>query len=1096
MPITGTEFNDELLGSADADALDGGDGDDTLLADVGDDTLDGGAGNDTLSGDAGADRMTGGDGDDVYDVDDAGDLVVELAAQGFDTVRASISHTLAAHVEALVLTGGADLAGTGNDLDNSLTGNDGANTLDGGLGADAMDGGLGDDTYVVDQAGDGVLEAADAGIDTVRAAVSHALADNVEKLVLLGAAALNGTGNALDNEITGNGAANALDGGLGADTMAGGAGNDVYTVDAEGDVVVETDGGGVDEVRASATHSLGAFVETLTLTGTAGIDGTGNALANKIVGNAGANRLDGGGGIDDMAGGLGDDTYVVDHASDKVTEAASAGTDTVETTVTLALAANVENLTLAGAAAINGTGNAAANVITGNAARNLLDGGLGADTLSGGDGDDVYAVGEVGDRVIEAADDGIDLVRAAVSYTLGDHVEKLLLTGTTDLNGTGNALDNTLTGNAGRNRLEGGAGADTLAGGLGDDTYVVDAEDTIVEASRAGFDKVQSSVSLTLALNVEDLTLTGSADLNGTGNELVNKLTGNGGRNRLDGGLGADILTGGAGDDVYVVDNSADRIVEDATGGIDTVVASTHWVLREHTENLELTGVANLTARGNALANAITGNAGANQIDGGLGADTMAGGAGDDLYLVDQAGDRVIEAAAAGIDTVRSTISYTLGDDVEHLALAGTASLTGTGNALANRIQGNGGANLLDGGLGADTLLGGTGDDVYVVGDAGDVVTEALGQGRDLVRASVAVTLARNVEDLLLEGADALSGTGNELANALTGNAADNALAGAAGDDVLEGGLGDDALDGGLGSDTASYAGAAGGVTVDLAAGATQDTGAAGRDSFTSIENLAGSAYGDALSGDDLANTLKGLGGDDTLLGGGGDDRLDGGAGDDQLDGGDGIDTVSYASALIDLTVRLGEAGAQDMGADGHDALINIENLEGGAGNDALYGDDGANLLLGGAGNDALDGGGAADDLRGGAGNDTLLGGAGADVLLGGAGADRLVGGDGADRFVFSAAGDSTIALTGRDTIVGFSRAGGDKIDLHEIDANARLAGDQAMTYIGSTTFYGRAGQLRFANGILEGDLNGDRRADFAVSVEGMSAMLGSDFLL
>ncbi|GKS84254.1 putative Ig domain-containing protein [Acidovorax sp. SUPP1855] len=397
---------------------------------------------------------------------------VNIALTATDKAGAKATHRFAVTVQSSTITGTAS-----ND---TLTGTSGNDTLDGGAGADTMTGLGGDDTYVVDNASDKVVEAANAGIDTVLSSVTYTLAANVENLTLTGTAAINGTGNALANALVGNAGANRLDGGTGADAMTGGAGNDVYVVDNAGDTVIEAANGGTDAVESSITHTLAANVENLTLTGTAAINGTGNALANTLTGNSGANRLDGGAGADAMSGGAGNDVYVVDNAGDTVIEAANGGTDAVESSITHTLAANVENLTLTGTAAINGTGNALANTLTGNSGANRLDGGAGADAMGGGAGDDVYVVDNASDTVTEGANGGTDTVESSIAYTLGSDVENLTLTGSSALNGTGNALNNRLLGNAGANTLTGGAGADyldgaagadTLVGGLGNDTY-------------------------------------------------------------------------------------------------------------------------------------------------------------------------------------------------------------------------------------------------------------------------------------------------------------------------------------------------------------------------------------------------------------------------------------------------------------------------------------------------------------------------------------------------------------------------------------------------------------------------------------------------
>ena len=200
-----------------------------------------------------------------------------------------------------------------------------------------------------------------------------------------------------------------------------------------------------------------------------------------LTGGVGNDTLNGGAGIDTLIGGLGNDTYQIDTTTDTITENANQGTDTVESSVTYTLGNNLENLTLTGTTAINGTGNTLNNIITGNSSNNTLNGGAGIDTLIGGLGNDTYQIDTTTDTITENANQGTDTVESSVTYTLGNNLENLTLTGTTAINGTGNTLNNiitgnsgnnTLTGNGGNDTLNGGAGIDTLIGGLGADTFI------------------------------------------------------------------------------------------------------------------------------------------------------------------------------------------------------------------------------------------------------------------------------------------------------------------------------------------------------------------------------------------------------------------------------------------------------------------------------------------------------------------------------------------------------------------------------------------------------------------------------------------------
>lgn len=372
LSLTGNDLANMLTGGVGHDVLDGGAGDDVLAGDSGDDQLNGGAGRDA---------MRGGGGNDRYRVDRADDLVVEGADEGIDTVIATATFALPDAVENLTFEGAEALAGSGNGLSNWIVGNDGNNWIDAAGGSDVVFGGLGND-------------------------------------VLLGGAGA--------DILYGEAGDDWLDGGVGADEMTGGAGNDTYTVSVADDVIVETDNGGIDTVRAVGNYVLYANIENLILLDGATV-GSGNAMSNWIEGNAANNWLGGGAGHDALFGKAGDDTLYGDEGDD---------------------------------------------VLDGGAGDDVMWGGEGVDTMRGGAGNDQYYVDGPGDLIEETTGGGIDTVWTYANFMLPDYIENLQMVGADAGLGIGNDGSNWIRGNAGDNMIMGVGGGDALMGGDGDDVLV------------------------------------------------------------------------------------------------------------------------------------------------------------------------------------------------------------------------------------------------------------------------------------------------------------------------------------------------------------------------------------------------------------------------------------------------------------------------------------------------------------------------------------------------------------------------------------------------------------------------------------------------
>lgn len=631
-----------------------------------------------------------------------------------------------------------------------------------------------------------------------------------------------GSATAGNDTFTGDGTAETANGLAGDDTLHGGGGNDSLDGGPGGDLLFGEDGDDTLTVRDGeegddALVDGGGGTDTLLLVGEVDLYNMGVTSIEKI---SFASAFDFHRGLfqsNQLGAGLSNTLAVrgsVGAKPDGVEVFTSGVGDTIDLsgwTFTNWNQVNEDYVAI--------YGDAGANTLIGTSVRDRLDGGDGADTLYGGDGDDefypgpsgssdgdadtmyggagndAYGVFDATDTVVELVGQGTDRIAAWIDHAMESNVENMTLYGTAVV-GTGNTLANSIEGNELNNTLSGGngddyvfggdgndvingnAGADEMVGGLGDDTFYVDnAGDSVNDNFDAGLDSVRASISCTLTNNVENLTLTGTSNINGTGNALNNRIVGNSGANTLDGGIGVDSLIGGDGNDTYVIDVSGDTISD--TSGVDTVISSVNWTLAGPLENLTLVGDA-INAYGNAADNVLTGNINNNGLVGGAGADTMLGGLGNDIYYVDNVGDVTAESADAGVDTVRSEVSRSLGANLENLTLMGSANINGSGNALNNKLIGNSGNNVLNGALGNDQLTGGAGADSFVFSyTPGATNRDAImdfNVADDTIRLDDAIYAALGAPGVLAAGAFSTGAAATEADDRIIYNSATGAL--------------------------------------------------------------------------------------------------------------------------------------------------------------------------------------------------------------------------------------------------------------------------------------------------------------------------------
>jgi len=691
-----------------------------------------------------------------------------------------------------------------------------------------------------------------------------------------------GTGN---TQIYGEDASDILTGGAGNDTltgfgvnetMNGGSGNDTFVINHASDVITKQANTGDNTVLSSVSYVQPENVQNLTLTGSANLTATGNNQTGVLTANNGNDTLIAGSGIDTLVGGYGNDTFVVDNMADVVSAQPNAGDNTVLSSVSYVQPENVQNLTLTGSADLTATGNNQAGVLTANSGNDTLIAGSGIDTLVGGSGNDTFIINNVNDTIEEAPNSGNNTVLSSVSYVLPAHIQNLTLTGSANLTGTGNTLNNVITGNSGNDTLIAGSGSDTLiagsgidtlVGGTGNDTFVVNnTADVVTEQPNAGNNTVLSSVSYVQPENVQNLILTGSANLTATGNNQAGVLTANSGNDTLIAGTGndtliagsgIDTLVGGAGNDTFVINNVNDTIKEAPNTGNNTVLSSVSYVLPAHIQNLTLTGSANLTGTGNTLNNVITGNSGNDTLIAGSGndtliagsgIDTLVGGSGNDTFVINNAADVIVEKRRSGLAAVFSSVSYVLPKGIDSLTLTGTANITGTANHGDDILTADGGNDTLYGGTGHDTLVAGSGNDLLISGSGRSTLIGGSGNDTLISGSGRAMLIAGSGNDTLISGSGRttmIGGAGNDTF--VINNAKDVILApaGASGDRVLSS------------------------VNYVLPTHLTQLT-------LMGDKNLSATAN----ASNDL---LIGNNGNDTLTGGSGVDVLQGGVGADRL---------------------------------------------------------------------------------------------------------------------------------------------------------------------------------------------------------------------
>lgn len=690
--------------------------------------------------------------------------------------------------------------------------------------------------------------------------------------------------------------------------------------------------------------------------------------------------------------------------------------------------------------------------------------------------------------------------------------------------GSGNDLldggygDDLLVGGVGNDTLIGGQGVDILNGGSGNDVYYAEQSDIFFERPDGGDDTVVSEGDFRMDSagieNIEHLTLIGTGEFVGYGNALNNIINGNQSKNVLNGLAGEDTLIGQGGDDTYFVDDERDVVIETADNGYDQINTSVTYTLSANVEALLLKGIANIDGYGNSASNQITGNDADNILDGGGGNDTLTGGYGNDTYIVDSVSDVIVERKYGGIDNVISSVSVTLGSNLENLTLTGNNSINATGNSLDNLIVGNNAANVLKGEMGNDTLIGAGGSDIYVVGQLLESWENYI--GKDIPEDVIVENTFSNSEiDVLRVGIDTSNLSWVDFYRSIERSGDDLLIFSNKEYDTEWGGI--DGLykkirvqNYFLGQEyQVEKIEFSDGIQRDISQmlieqgyqfnGTDEDDVMNGS---SGVRLMFGGLGNDYINGDAGSNTIYGENGDDTLRGGAGNDQLDGGLGNDTyvFSRGDGIDLANDSSLENEVTTIKINANSNEVklsrsayfngytftppaessltiefignGADKFTFNSWWNSVSSNANRRIIFNDSTLDLnsienllqIMPTTNNaDLRYGSGRDDTLSGMLGNDLIFGLSGNDMLNGNEGNDVLYGDDGNDRIYGGAGNDRLYGGAGEDSLYG-----GDSNDLLDGGAGA----DYLDGGLGNNTYYvDNQGDVVIGNGTIFSDL-------------------------